>query len=168
MVCSIYPSTLGKKVADLLTQQGIENYCPLNKVFKQWSDRKKIIQEPLFKSYVFVRINDSGRIPVLQTDGIFNFVYWLAKPAVIRDEEIETIKRFLRDHINVSLEIIEVNVNDKVRVINGPFMMREGNVLEIRHKTVKVVFPSLGFTLVAKIEKQNVEKANAWVYFEPE
>ena len=45
-----------KKVADLLTKKGIENYCPLNRVQKQWSDRKKIILAPLFTSYVFVRI----------------------------------------------------------------------------------------------------------------
>ncbi len=52
-----------------------------------------------------------------------------------------------------------IHLNDKVRIISGPLMMREGNVLEIKHKTVKVLLPSLGFTLVAEIEKGNVEKA---------
>ncbi|MBL0358846.1 MAG: UpxY family transcription antiterminator [Chitinophagaceae bacterium] len=45
-----------KKVACLLDEKGIENYCPLNKVVKQWSDRKKVVLEPVFKSYVFVKI----------------------------------------------------------------------------------------------------------------
>src|SRR5206468_12120920 len=86
-----------KKVADLLTRKGIESYCPLNKVKKQWHDRKKIISEPLFTSYVFVHISVHSHNNVLQTSGIINFVYWLGKPAVVRDDEIDTIKSFL-DH----------------------------------------------------------------------
>ena len=47
-----------KKVNSLLLQKGIEVYCPLNKVRRKWSDRIKTIEEPLFKSYVFVKIKD--------------------------------------------------------------------------------------------------------------
>jgi len=148
-----------KKVADLLATRKIENYCPLNRVQRQWSDRKKMVLEPLFKSYVFVRIEEDGQLPVRQTEGVLNFVTWLGKLAVIRDEEIEVIKRFLNEHSNVKVETVPVSLNDKVRIISGPLMMREGNVLEIKHKTVKVLLPSLGFTLVAEIEKGNVEKA---------
>lgn len=147
-----------KKVADLLTRNGIENYCPLNKVQKQWSDRKKIVHEPLFTSYVFVRTQEDGHLAVRQTGGIVNFVYWLGKPAVIRDEDIEIIKRFLNEHDNVKVVQTGVSLNDKVRVISGPLMMREGNVVEIKHKSVKVLLPSLGFTLVAEVEKVNLEK----------
>ena len=46
-----------KKVAALLSKRGIENYCPLNRVVRKWSDRHKLIYEPLFSSYVFVRPN---------------------------------------------------------------------------------------------------------------
>ncbi|MEJ7737982.1 MAG: UpxY family transcription antiterminator [Chitinophagaceae bacterium] len=148
-----------KKVAESLTTQQIENYCPLNRVQRQWSDRRKTILEPLFKSYVFVRIEEDGQMPVREIDGVLNFVTWLRKPAVIRNEEIEVIKRFLNEHSNVKVEATQVNLNDKVRIISGPLMMREGNVLEVKHKTVKVLLPSLGFTLVAEIEKGNVEKA---------
>ena len=151
-----------KKVSDLLTRKKIENYCPLNKVQRQWSDRKKIIKEPLFKSYVFVHIAGDGQLPVRETDGIMNFVYWLGKPAVIRDEEIDVIKRFMNEYQNVQLEKAVVNLNEKVRVISGPLMMQEGNVLEIKHKTVKVLLPSLGYTLVAEIEKGNLEKVEAF------
>src|SRR5665213_2110975 len=91
-----------KKVADLLVKKNIENYCPLNRVQKQWSDRKKIILEPLFTSYVFVNINSSERLSVQQTYGVLNFVFWLNKPAVIRNEEIDIIKRFLNEHTNVN------------------------------------------------------------------
>ena len=83
-----------KKVSDILTRRKIENYCPLNKVVRQWSDRKKVLHEPLFTSYVFVRISEPELNSLKQTVGVINLVYWLGKPAVIRDPEVEMIKRF--------------------------------------------------------------------------
>src|ERR1700680_3793725 len=82
-----------KKVTERLTRGKIETYCPLINVLKQWADRKKTILEPLFTSYVFVHISDTERILVKETDGIINFVHWLGKPAIVRDEEIEVIKK---------------------------------------------------------------------------
>src|SRR5688500_10904022 len=90
-----------KKVAAALSKSEIENYCPLNKVERRWSDRKKIIEEPLFTSYVFVRASLKEQTVIRETDGIVNFVYWLGRPAVIRNEEIDLIKRFLNQHKNV-------------------------------------------------------------------
>src|SRR3569832_1099930 len=83
-----------KKVNNLLSQKGIEVYCPLNKIRRKWSDRIKTIEEPLFKSYVFVKVNDEDRTSVRMTNGVVNFVYWNGKPAIIREKEIQTIKRF--------------------------------------------------------------------------
>ncbi len=147
-----------KKVAGLLTRKNIESYCPLNKVQRQWSDRKKIVMEPLFQSYVFVNVSNLEQTMVRETSGVLNFVYWLQKPAVIREEEIDVIKRFLNEYHHVQVEKSTVNLNDKVRIIGGPLMMREGNVLEIKNKTVKVLLPTMGYTLVAEIEKINLEK----------
>jgi transcription antitermination factor NusG len=53
-----------KKVHALLTDKKIESYCPLNKVRKKWSDRMKTVEEPLFKSYVFVRVNEEEQTKV--------------------------------------------------------------------------------------------------------
>jgi transcription termination/antitermination protein NusG len=148
-----------KKVAELLTKKKIENYCPLNKVKKQWADRKKIVLEPLFISYVFVRVSEGEHVPLLQTAGIINLVYWLGMPAVIRDVEIDVIQKFLDEHSNVQLERtkVNVNVNDMVRVINGPLMEHEGRVLSVKNKTVKINLPSLGYMMVAEIESTNIE-----------
>ncbi|ANE52952.1 UpxY family transcription antiterminator [Flavisolibacter tropicus] len=148
-----------KKVASLLERKGIECYCPLNKVPKQWADRKKIIYEPLFTSYVFVCISNEETVPVKETDGVLNFVYWLGKPAVIRQEEIEAIKQFLQEYETVSIERTEsINPNDKIQIIDGPLMMREGRVMEVGHKKVKVLIPSIGFNLVAEVEITNIAK----------
>ncbi len=149
-----------KKVAELLSKKRIENYCPVYKSVKQWSDRKKTIYEPLFTSYVFVQANESDQLAVRQTDGIMNFVYWLGKPAVIRHDEIEAIRNFLSENQHVHLEKIEVNVNDRVKILDGPFRYMEGNVTELRTKSVKVLLPSLGYALVAEIPKSRIEVIN--------
>src|SRR5688500_1387135 len=101
-----------KKVAAALEKRQIESYCPLNLVARQWSDRRKVVQEPLFSSYVFVRVPDSKRQLVRETEGIINFVYWLGKPALIPDHEIELIKRFLRHYKDISLEKFPLKHND--------------------------------------------------------
>jgi transcription antitermination factor NusG len=146
-----------KKVADTLEKRKIEAYCPVNKVQRQWADRKKVIMEPLFPSYVFVLVSPQEHLQIKEIDGVVNFVHWLNKPAVIRQEEIDTIKKFLSEYDKVTLEKTQVNLNDRVRIINGPLMMWEGNVVEIKTNTVKMTLPSLGYTLVAEIEKVNIE-----------
>ena len=64
-----------KKVYSLLEEEGIEAYCPLNKVHKQWSDRMKWVEEPLFKSYVFVRLAEEEMSQVRMVSGVINYVY---------------------------------------------------------------------------------------------
>jgi|SRR3954447_7261295 transcription antitermination factor NusG len=146
-----------KKVAENLTDKKIENYCPLNKVLRQWSDRKKIVLEPLFTSYVFVRTTEQLLFEVRKVNGVINLVYWLSKPAVIREEEIECIKDFLSDHNNVKLEKSSVHINDTVRITKGPLMEYEGNVIAVKSETVKIILPSLGYMMVAEVEKVNVK-----------
>jgi transcription antitermination factor NusG len=146
-----------KKVAELLTRKKIENYCPLNRVRKQWADRKKIVYEPLFTSYVFVRVTEQEQIQLRKTDGIINLVYWLGKPAIIKNEEIDIIKKFLSEHKHVSLEKTSVKVDDLVQVISGALMNYEGKVASVMTKTVKVVLPSLGYMMLAEVEKINVK-----------
>src|ERR1700733_14584165 len=87
-----------KKVNLLLKEKGFESYCPLNKVRRKWSDRIKVVEEPLFKSYVFVKIDEAARTEIRMTAGVINFVYWNSKPAVIKEKEIATIKRFLDEY----------------------------------------------------------------------
>ena len=146
-----------KKVADLLTRKGIENYCPQNKVLKHWSDRKKIIHAPLFSSFVFVRIFMEEQPAIRQTNGILNFAFWLNKPAVIKDKEIEIIKRFLKEHSFVTLEKVDVHFNDVIKINPAPLIEQEGKVVSINSKTVKMILPSLGYILCAEVETANVK-----------
>jgi transcription antitermination factor NusG len=145
-----------KKVNLLLTGKGIENYCPLNKVKRKWSDRLKTVEEPLFKSYVFVKIDDGEKAIVRMTTGVINFVYWNKKPAIIKEKEIQTIKRFLDEHENVQVYPMDLKLNDRIRVTAGSLMDQEGKVLSVRHKAVKVAIDSLGYVLVAYIERSKL------------
>lgn len=149
-----------KKVAELLTKRRVENFCPLNKVVRQWADRRKTIFEPLFTSYVFVRATEQEHLAIKQTDGVLNLVYWLGSPAIIRDEEIEAIKNFLHVHTDVRLEKIAVNISDRVRITDGVLVHREGEVLEVKNKTVKLFLPSLGYTILAEVAKDKIEVLN--------
>lgn len=146
-----------KKVTRLLEEKGIECYCPLNKIRRKWSDRIKVVEEPLFKSYVFIKIADEHRLPVRTTVGVINFVYWDGKPAVIKEKEIAAIKRFLDEYENVEAYPVGIKVNQRVRITNGSFMDLEGKVVELKGKFVKVVIDSLGYLLVAYIAKKKVQ-----------
>jgi transcription antitermination factor NusG len=147
-----------KKVAKLLEEKGIENYCPLNKVIKQWSDRRKVILEPIFKSYVFVRVYDINKWDLKKINGILNFVYWLGKPAIIKPDEIDTIRKFLNEFSNV--EVVEPNqlaLNTKVRIRQGVMMNYHGILIELSGNRAKVKIDSMGISLSAHFDKKNLE-----------
>jgi transcription antitermination factor NusG len=148
-------------VNQLLTEKGLESYCPLNKVRRKWSDRIKVVEEPLFKSYVFVKVSDDDRTAVRMTAGAINFVYWQGKPAVIKEKEIIAIKRFLNEYENVEVQVLELKVDQRVRITNGTLMDHEGKVLDVRRKTVKVAIDSLGYILIAYIDRTKLTSAHS-------
>ena len=150
-----------KKVNQLLFEKGLECYCPLNKVRRKWSDRVKVIEEPLFRSYVFVKVSDENRATVRMTPGAINFVYWQGKPAVIKEKEIIAIKRFLGEYENVEVRSMDLKVNQRVRITNGTLMDYEGKVLDVRHKIAKVAIDSLGYILIAYIDRSKLTSAQS-------
>jgi transcription antitermination factor NusG len=150
-----------KKINQLLQEKGLESYCPLNKVRRKWSDRVKVVEEPLFKSYVFVKVSDNDRINVRMTPGVINFVYWEGKPAVIREKEINAIRRFLNEYENVEVKPINFRVDQRVKITTGPLMDKEGQVLSVHRKTVKIAIDSLGYVLVAYIDRTKLTSARS-------
>jgi transcription antitermination factor NusG len=146
-----------KKVAALLLEAGIENYCPINKVTRQWSDRKKIVLEPVFKGYVFVRLEESKKWDIKKIPGILNFVYWLGKPARIRNEEIDVIKKFLNEFNDVQVEAKGFVVNSEVRIKQGVLMNYKGIVIEVLGNRAVVQIDNLDLQLSAHFDKKNLE-----------
>ena len=132
-----------KKVAALLSSRGIESYCPLNKVIKQWSDRKKKTTTPLFTSYVFVRISEAEKEAVRRTDGVVNFVYWLGKPAVIKENEIEAIRDFVSQHENVVVEPLLLKPGEEIQIPGGAFKGKTGRVVSVSKNKIEIVLTQL-------------------------
>jgi len=148
-----------KKVNTSLVNKGIEAYCPLNKVRRKWSDRMKTIEEPLFKSYVFVKVEDAGMTEVRFVDGVLNYVYWNGKPAIVREEEIIEIKKFMSEYEDVEVSSIELKPADAVVLNAGVMMGATGRVMRMMgNNTVEVRIDSLGFILTAKFDKKTVSK----------
>ncbi len=143
-----------KKVANLLSRKNIENYCPLK---RQWNGRKKVALEPLFNSYVFVQTTDTEMLNIRMTDSVVNFVYWLGTPAVIHDEEIEIMKRFMNEYANVKLEKIPLDLNKMVLVIGGSLANNKANLVSFKNNKIKIELPSLGYMMLAEVEESNVE-----------
>ncbi len=142
-----------KKVTMRLQEAGIEAYCPVNKREKQWSDRKKITEEPLFRSYVFVNIDlyQQGSI-VRRTLGVVNFVYWLNKPAVIQDDEILAIQQFLSEHAAVEVFGNTLQVGDFITIDAGALKGQKAEVVGVKNRhEVRLRIDSLGFELVARV-----------------
>ena len=137
----------------MLNDKGVECYCPLNRVKRKWTDRIKTIEEPLFKSYVFVKVDDTERTKVRLTNGVINFVYWNGKPAIVKEKEIQTIKRFLDEHEAVQVRPMELMPNQVVLITSGAFMDQQAVVLDANKKEVRVAILSLGQELIATIDK---------------
>jgi transcription antitermination factor NusG len=148
-----------KKVASLLQEKGIVHYCPLNRVMKQWSDRKKQVLEPLFKGYVFVQVAEPNKWEVKKVEGIINYVHWLGKPAIVKESEINTIRKFLQEFSDVEVIDRELHVNTAVTVKQGILMNYRGIIVEVLGSRVKVQIDSMGVQLSAFFDKSNLEPA---------
>lgn len=146
-----------KKVASLLEDRGITNYCPLNKVNRQWSDRRKVVLEPLFKGYVFVQVSEANKWELLTVNGIVNYVYWLGKPATIRETEIDTIRRFLHEFDDIEVVEAGLQVNTTVRIKQGVLMNYKGILLQLNGNKAKVRIESMGLQLSAFFDRKNLE-----------
>lgn len=143
-----------KRVANFLSRKNIENYFPLK---KQISVRGKVSMEPLFVSFVFVAINDNNLQTARAIDGVINYAYWLGKPAVIKEEEIELMKLFLNEYSTINVEKIPFNLNGNLRVVGETFIEEHGQIASVKNNSVRIILPSIGYYMIAELEKSNVE-----------
>ncbi|WP_462249674.1 transcription termination/antitermination NusG family protein [Ferruginibacter sp.] len=149
-----------KKVATLLTKKKIENFIPLVSAEAQRTWRHKLVYKPLFKSYVFVYTTEQEATALLKnTGGVINLLYWLGKPAVINETEINAIREFTvtGGYQDINLEKLSVNNNFTERNMYRSTYEIEGNVLlAVKSKTIKINLPSLGYALIAKLKEESV------------
>lgn len=141
-----------KKVAEELLQQGVECYCPLQTQIRQWSDRRKKVQVPLFNSYLFVRLEEADRNLVFHVSGVVRYLFWLGKPAIVRDEEINTIKKWLEAGDSYELTVDTLQAGDKLTLESGPFQSQEAIVKEVSKTHYVLLLESMGCVLKMKIK----------------
>lgn len=127
-----------------LEEMGIEAYLPLVTKVKQWSDRRKKIEEPLFKSYVFVHSNAKEYLPILNVYGVMRFVTFEHEAVVVPDNQIVAIKRFVDDYEHGEEFKMKNNEELKegqmVRIINGPMKGLQGRLETIYNKRHLIVY----------------------------
>lgn len=141
-----------KKVVAGLEKIGIEVYCPMVKQVKQWSDRKKKVEVPLINSYVFVNIEESDRNIVFEIPGVVRYLFWLGKPAVIQEQEIEVLKESLKGILS-TVEVNGIQPGDNLTISNGPFQGKEGVVSQVEKNNIRLVLKELGVVITISKEK---------------
>jgi transcription antitermination factor NusG len=137
------------KVAEALQGLGIRAYCPVYTQLKQYSDRKKKVEKPLLKSYVLVKIADQDREQVFAIPGVVRYVFWLGKPAVVREEEIELMKNNLGG-IYESICVEQLQKGSAYTIPEGPFKGQQGKVVTLLKNRIKLELPSLGVLVTLK------------------
>jgi transcriptional antiterminator RfaH len=147
-----------KKCLEGLKKLDIEAYLPLHKVKRQWSDRVKTIEEPLFKGYIFVNIESRNRFSIFKVQNIFRYVQFNSEFATISQKEIDAIKKALEN--DKILEIVEINfeIGQEVLVTSGPFSGVHARLIDTskRGKLILEV-KSIGKGVVLELGKSKVE-----------
>lgn len=153
-------SRFEKKSASLLERDGVTVYLPLITTVKQWSDRRKKVDEPLFKSYLFVRTDLRNYYDILNTPGIVQFVCFEGKPVDIPENQINAIREYVGQVAisNQEMSIAGLQLGQKVMVKYGAMKGIEGSLLEFKGKQWIVVdFEMFGRKLPVQVERSMVE-----------
>lgn len=128
-----------KKVAERLLRQGIECYLPLVKVMRQWSDRRKKVEVPLFNGYLFVHIHPDQFTLVRMVEGVVNFVRSAGRHATIPEDQIQTIRHFIETGLPGQTEQDAYSPGEKVRVNFGALKGCVGELVDIRNEKQFIV-----------------------------
>ncbi len=147
-----------KLVAEKLNHAGIEAYCPIKKVKNRWSDRIKVVEEPLFRSYVFVRLSEKERARVFGIPGVVRYLFWLGKAAVVREEEIKAIRELLTEYEHEYISTSTILPNDLVRINTGHLAETDARVLNIQGKKMYVRLEALQMNIVVDLQHTEVRK----------
>lgn len=141
-----------KKVFSELQKQGIEAYLPLQKKLKQWSDRRKWVEEPLLRCYIFVKIDMTDYYRVLNTRGVVRYITFEGKAVPIPEKQIDVLRQVVATEADVEVTADRFDPGDRVKVVSGPLLGLEGEMVNHRgSRRVMVRFDQLGQHLLVSI-----------------
>ncbi|MBN2175262.1 MAG: UpxY family transcription antiterminator [Bacteroidales bacterium] len=143
-----------KKVYDRLIEAGVEVFLPLLKVLKQWSDRKKWVEEPLFRSYIFVRIQPQEYYQILNIPGVVRYIAFEGKAVPVPPQQILAIKQFLNNEEDIREAGEEFEIGDRVEIFRGTLKGLLGDLIDIRGKQkVRIEIENIGHSIILTIPK---------------
>lgn len=133
-------------------------YLPLHEQKRKWSDRYKVVKVPIISSYVFIQCEEVQREQVLQDPGVSRFVFYLGKPALIRDEEIKRIQYVLKEATSSdAFYMQDIPKGAKAKITSGTFSGEEGVIVSADKKEYRITLDGLGVQLV--LSKMHVEES---------
>jgi transcriptional antiterminator RfaH len=141
-----------KKAHQALVSKGIETYLPIRRQLKQWSDRKKWVDEPFIKSYLFVHIAEHDQTEVLMTKGISRFIYFGNKIASMPNRQIDDLRLLMTS--SIELEITEENLlpGEKIIIKAGPLKGMTGEIISYRsQKQLALRLENLGCSIIIHV-----------------
>ena len=137
-----------KKVEERLKNIGIEAYCPLRTEVKFWSDRKKSILVPVLPSMVLVKIEKNKRNQVFEVPGVVRYMFWLKKHAVVRDDEVDSLKLLLKSNNIIEQNVASFDVGDEIKISSLKDQL--GIIKKISKNQIWVVLKQLGYVIKLK------------------
>jgi transcriptional antiterminator RfaH len=141
-----------KKVLKELQKQGIEVYLPLQKKLRQWSDRRKWVEEPLIRCYIFVRIDIGNYYQVLNTTGVVRYITFEGKAVPIPEKQIDVLRKLVANEADVEVTSENFTPGDKVKVVSGPMHGLEGELVDFRgNRRVMIRIEHIGQQLLVSI-----------------
>lgn len=146
------------KIKNILSKQGVEVFLPVYKSIRQWSDRKKCIEVPLFSSYLFIRAYHDERFQALSVPGAVTFISTQGKPDIIHPKDIDLIQQLV--HNNPELKSGSFTKGEQVKITDGPFKGTRGYLEEIRGRhRVSILVESLAKVVTIDISPDYIELA---------
>ena len=147
-----------KKVAFELSRSGIDHYLPLKKVLKQWSDRKKWIEEPLFKSYIFVYVDQHDYYKALQIQGAVKYISFEGKAVAIPPTQIDAIRYYLSEKEPEEIDFNQWKKGQKVEVISGSMAGLIGKMVQLKGKNWLIIeIEAIGHSINIQIPKSKIK-----------
>ena len=149
-----------KKVYSQLVDMGFEAYLPLVTKMKRWSDRLKKVEEPLFKSYLFVRADEKWHYDIVSIPGVTKFVKFEQKPVIVPENQIIAVKKYCDDFVEEEEQLKNEDLHEGqlVRIITGEMMGLIGRLASINNKRRLIVhIEAVGHYLPINISRSKVE-----------
>lgn len=151
-----------KKVADFFAKNGWDCYLPLHKSLKVWSDRKKFVEEPLFRGYIFIPNNPLLHDRVLQAPGVVNFVRYNGQNAKIKNQELQSIQYFIDKGYHIESIVLDSFQTGELVVIQaGPFKGLRAEIQKENknNKEYILLLESLGQAVKVSLPSEILKKA---------